>query len=164
MALLVWNHAFYDKGVNKSCTFVILVSLYTNNKRITYVSEFSSIIYCMSLYVLLLISITMNEVFNIWKVHHLLRSPRDTSSAYCWPTFVCDVDPGWHRPSAKCAGILAKSYCPSPSCWVSAWCYPRGSWRGCSRGILQAIPYAQCHFPPETDRRLEYDEVLHCRS
>ena len=45
---------------NESCTCVICVSLYTNNKRITHVCELSSIIYCMSLYVLLLISITMN--------------------------------------------------------------------------------------------------------
>ena len=52
------------EGVNKSCTFVICVSFYTNNKRIMQVSELSSTIYCMSLYVLLLISVTMNEVFN----------------------------------------------------------------------------------------------------
>ena len=31
------------------------------------------------------------------------------------------------RPSAKCAGIPPKRYRPSPSCWLSAWCYPRGS-------------------------------------
>ena len=55
---------FMTKGVKKSCTIVIFVSFYTNNKRITHVSELSSTIYCMSLYVLLLISITMNEVFN----------------------------------------------------------------------------------------------------
>ena len=52
---------------------------------------------------------------------------RYTSSAYCWSKFVCDVDPGWPRPSAKCAGIPPKRYRPSPSCWLSAWCYPRGS-------------------------------------
>ena len=56
MALLVCYHVFYDKRCEKkSCTFVICVSLYTNNKRIMRVSELSSTIHCMSLYVLLLI-------------------------------------------------------------------------------------------------------------
>ena len=55
----------WQKVWKKSCTFVICVN-YTNNKRIMHVSELSSTIYCMSLYVLLLISITINEVFNNW--------------------------------------------------------------------------------------------------
>ena len=76
-----WWHCFCEimhfmtKGVKKkSRTFVICVSFYTNNKGITHVSIYC-IIYCMSLHVFLLISITMNEVFNNWYAHYLLRSP-----------------------------------------------------------------------------------------
>ena len=66
MALFLWNHAFYDKRYEKkSHTFVICVRFYTNNKGITHVSIYC-IIYCMSLHVFLLISVTMNEVFNNW--------------------------------------------------------------------------------------------------
>ena len=49
------------------------------------------------------------------------------------------------RPSAKCAGIPPKRYRPSPSCWLSAWCYPRGSWRGCSREDL--VRHSICSMP-----------------
>ena len=30
----------------------------------------------------------------------------DHQSAYCWSKFVCDVDPGWPKPSAKCTGSV----------------------------------------------------------
>ena len=55
---------FMTKGMKKkSRTFVICVRFYTNDKGITHVSIYC-IMYCMSLHVFLLISITMNEVFN----------------------------------------------------------------------------------------------------
>ena len=66
-----WWHCFCEimhfmtKGVKKILALVICVRFYTNNKGITHVSIYC-IIYCMSLHVFLLISITMNEVFNNW--------------------------------------------------------------------------------------------------
>ena len=40
----------------------------------------------------------------------------DHQSAYCWSKFVCNVDPGWHRLSAKCAGISPGDLARSPDC------------------------------------------------
>ena len=89
MALLLWNHAFYDKRCEKkSCTFVICIRFYTNNKRITHVSALSSTIYCMSLYVLL-----FNKHHNEWMI---------TSSGK--PTRRWRTIPLWRNSSAFCRG------------------------------------------------------------
>ena len=50
----------------------------------------------------------------------------DHQAAYCWSKFVCDVDPGWPRPSAKCA-VSVRAILQDPStatlsriiCWRS---------------------------------------------
>ena len=63
--IVVKSCILWQKVWKKSHTFVICVRFYMNNKGITRVSIYC-IIYCMSLHVFLLISITMNEVFNNW--------------------------------------------------------------------------------------------------
>ena len=65
---------------------------------------------------------------------HLATPLQHTVDQSLYATLI-QVGPG--PLSAKCAGIPPKRYRPSPSCWLSAWCYTRGSRWGCSRGILQ---------------------------
>ena len=77
-----------------------LLAFYTNNKGITHVSIYC-IIYCMSLHVFILISITMNWM----KCSIIIDRPTicfDHQSKYCWSKFVRR----WPRPSAKCAGSI----------------------------------------------------------
>ena len=142
MALFLWNHAFYDKRCEKkSRTFVICVSFYTNNKGITHVSIYC-IIYCISLNVFLLISITMNEVFNNWLAHYLLRSPISILLIkVCmrrWPI-------GWPRPSAKYAGSVRAILQDPPTATLARII----CWRGVARWSKEMVDLSIIdHFIP----------------
>ena len=55
----------------------------------------------------------------------------DHQSAYCWSKFVCDVNPGWPRLSAKCAGSVRAILQDPPTATLSRII----CWRGCREVI-----------------------------
>ena len=129
---------FMTKGVKKkSCTFVICVSFYTNNKRSHMFRTFKHHLLHVT------VCFTFNKHHNEWSVQSFIGPPSASiTSRHLFSILLIKVCMrSWSRMaqalSAKCAAIHAKRYRPSPSCWLSAWCYPRGSRWGCSRGMLQ---------------------------
>ena len=59
----------------------------------------------------------------------------DHQSAYCWSKFVCAVDPGWPRLSAKCAGSVRAILQDPPTATLSRII----RWRGVARWSKEMV-------------------------